>query len=91
NPKIMILDDSLSAVDSETDSSIRASLKRRYGNATVIIIAHRTSTLSEADRILVLEQGRITQEGSHSELIGQNGLYKRIWDIQNAGSQEAVS
>ena len=91
NPKIMILDDSLSAVDSETDSSIRASLKRRYGNATVIIIAHRTSTLSEADRILVLEQGRITQEGSHSELIGQNGLYKRIWDIQNAGSREAVS
>ncbi len=91
NPKIMILDDSLSAVDSETDSSIRASLKRRYGNATVIIIAHRTSTLSEADRILVLEQGRITQEGSHSELIGQNGLYKRIWSIQNAGSREAVS
>jgi len=91
NPKIMILDDSLSAVDSETDSSIRASLKRRYGNATVIIIAHRTSTLSEADRILVLEKGEITQEGSHSELIGQNGLYKRIWDIQNAGSREAVS
>ena len=91
NPKIMILDDSLSAVDSQTDSSIRASLKKRYGNATVIIIAHRTSTLSEADRILVLEEGKITQEGSHSKLIDENGLYKRIWSIQNAGSKEAVS
>jgi len=91
NPKIMILDDSLSAVDSETDSYIRSALKKRYGDATVIIIAHRTSTLSEADRILVLEEGRITQEGNHSELIIREGLYKRIWSIQNAGSKEALS
>ncbi len=91
NPRIMILDDSLSAVDTETDSSIRSSLRKLYGNATLIIIAHRTSTLSEADRILVLEEGQITQEGSHAELIKEEGLYKRIRDIQNAGSGEAAS
>jgi ATP-binding cassette subfamily B protein len=90
NPKIMILDDALSAVDAETDSSIRASLRRLYGNATVIIIAHRTSTLSEADRILVLEEGRITREGRHEDLIRQEGLYRRIWEIQNAGSQDST-
>jgi len=91
NPRIMILDDSLSAVDTETDSSIRSSLRKLYGTATIIIIAHRTSTLSEADRILVLEEGQITQEGSHAELIKEEGLYKRIRDIQNAGSGEAAS
>ena len=91
NPKIIIMDDSLSAVDIETDASIRAALKRRFGDATVFIIAHRASTLKEADRILILEEGRITQEGRHKDLVTSNGLYKRIWDIQSAGSGEAVS
>lgn len=91
NPRIIIMDDSLSAVDADTDASIRENLKRRYGNATVFIIAHRVSTLREADRILVLEEGRITMEGRHEDLMSTDGLYKRIWDIQNAGSEEEAS
>ncbi len=91
DPKVIILDDSLSAVDIETDASIRTALKRDFGDATVFIIAHRASTLKEADRILILEDGRITQEGRHEELVAREGLYKRIWDIQSAGSEEAVS
>lgn len=91
DPKIIILDDSLSAVDAETDASIRANLKLRFGDTTVFIIAHRASTLREADRILILEDGRITQEGRHEDLVSADGLYKRIWNIQNAGSEEAAS
>ncbi len=55
---------------------------------TVFIIAHRVSTLREADRILVLEEGQITMEGRHEDLVSTDGLYKRIWDIQNAGSEQ---
>ena len=91
NPRIIIMDDSLSAVDADTDASIRDNLKKRYGDATVFIIAHRVSTLREADRILILEDGRITMEGRHEDLVSADGLYKRIWDIQNAGSEEAAS
>ena len=90
-PRIIIMDDSLSAVDADTDAAIRKNLKRRYGDATVFIIAHRVSTLREADRILVLEDGQITMEGRHEDLVSSDGLYKRIWDIQNAGSEEAAS
>jgi ATP-binding cassette subfamily B protein len=90
-PRIIILDDSLSAVDADTDAAIRANLKERFGDATVFIIAHRVSTLREADRILILENGTVTREGSHEELVSSDGLYKRIWDIQNAGSEEAAS
>ena len=91
DPKIIILDDSLSAVDADTDASIRANLRRRFGETTVFIIAHRASTLREADRILILEDGRITQEGRHEDLVSSDGLYKRIWDIHRAGSEEAAS
>ena len=79
----MIFDDSLSAVDIETDALIRSALKKRDQTATTFIISHRISTLAEADLILVLENGKITQKGTHSELINQEGLYKRICEIQN--------
>lgn len=79
---IMIFDDSLSAVDSETDSLIRKALKERMKDATVIIISHRITTLMSADNIMVLNQGEIAEMGSHSKLIRQNGIYRRIYDIQ---------
>jgi len=79
---IMIFDDSLSAVDSETDSLIRKALKERMKDATVIIISHRITTLMSADKIMVLHQGEISEMGTHSELISQQGIYRRIYDIQ---------
>ncbi len=79
---IMIFDDSLSAVDAETDAKIRRALRERTGDATVILISHRTSTLMHADNILVLDRGQVVDQGKHDELIAREGLYRRIYDIQ---------
>ncbi len=87
---ILVFDDSLSAVDTETDAAIRKALKKRRQGITTFIISHRVSTLSEADRILVLEDGRITQQGTHAELVNEEGLYRRIWLIQNALEEEML-
>lgn len=81
---ILIFDDSLSAVDTETDSQIRQALKERSKDTTTIIISHRITTLSEADKILVIDKGKIAEEGSHEELISRDGIYKRIWEIQSS-------
>ena len=88
NTPILIFDDSLSAVDIETDAAIRAQLNKRAQKATTFIISHRLTTLSEADIILVLEHGKLVQIGSHEELVNQEGLYKRIWNIQNSLEEE---
>ncbi|KQC06400.1 MAG: ABC transporter, partial [Candidatus Cloacimonas sp. SDB] len=88
NAPILIFDDSLSAVDTETDALIRKELKKRAENVTTIIISHRLVTLSEADLILVLDQGKLVQRGSHNELMTQEGLYKRIWKIQTDLEEE---
>ncbi|HEY5465929.1 MAG TPA: ABC transporter ATP-binding protein, partial [Clostridia bacterium] len=68
----------------ETDAHIRTELTGRRRRATTFIISHRIATLAEADRILVIEDGRITQQGTHAELTALEGLYKRVYDIQNA-------
>jgi ATP-binding cassette subfamily B protein len=85
---ILIFDDSLSAVDTETDSKIRQSLQERKKKITTFIISHRISTLMEADRILVLEDGHVVQQGTHEELRNIDGLYSRIWKIQASIEQE---
>ena len=82
---ILIFDDSLSAVDAETDAEIRASLHQAKGSATVILISHRITTLMQADLILVLQDGRVAELGSHDELMKQNGLYREIYDLQMTG------
>ncbi len=79
---IMVFDDSLSAVDSETDFKIRQALKENLGSSTVILISHRITTLMQADMILVMENGEIAEMGTHEELIHRNGIYKSIYDIQ---------
>ncbi|MBC8105472.1 MAG: ABC transporter ATP-binding protein [Anaerolineae bacterium] len=81
---ILILDDALSAVDTHTESLILDALKRRRGQHTTIVIAHRLSTLMHADQSAVLEQGRVTQLGTHAELAERDGLYKQLWQIQTA-------
>lgn len=82
NSPIMILDDSLSAVDTETDEKIRNALKKHFGDATVILLSHRITTLMMADNIIVLDRGRIVESGNHSRLIEKNGIYKKIYDLQ---------
>ncbi len=87
---ILIFDDSLSAVDTETDAAIRRALRNR-NHATTFMISHRVTTLAEADVILVLDNGELVQIGSHAELIRQEGLYRKIWSIQNELEEELLN
>lgn len=79
---VLLLDDSLSAVDTETDERIRGALLREALGTTLILISHRVTTLMKADHILVLEDGRVAEEGTHEELIARNGPYHRVYEIQ---------
>lgn len=87
-PPIMIFDDSLSAVDAETDAKIRKAIQENTNDSTVLLIAHRITTLMNADHIIVLNQGKIVEEGNHEELLEKNGIYRRIYDLQTAGAME---
>ena len=87
---IMVFDDSLSAVDTETDSKIRHALSENLGGSTVILISHRITTLMQAEKIVVLDKGRVAEEGTHSELISKGGLYKQIDEIQTKGAEEVI-
>ena len=85
---VMIFDDSLSAVDAETDQQIRQALRENTGGSTVILISHRIPTLMHADRIFVFKDGRILEEGSHAELMAREGLYRQIYLLQSSGGDE---
>jgi ATP-binding cassette subfamily B protein len=91
NADILIFDDSLSAVDAETDAKIRAELKLRAADVTTFLISQRVTTLKEADIIMTLEKGEISSKGTHEELISKEGLYKKIWDLQSALEAELES
>jgi ATP-binding cassette subfamily B protein len=82
NPRILILDDSTSSVDTETEAEIRSALETLMRERTTFIIAHRIQSLVNADLILVMENGRIIQKGTHQELVSQDGIYRQIYDIQ---------
>jgi ATP-binding cassette subfamily B protein len=81
-PRILILDDALSAVDTKTENAILGSLKRIMQNRTSIIISHRVSSAKLADRILVLDDGRIVEQGTHEELLDYNGVYRELYEKQ---------
>ena len=90
NAPIMIFDDSLSAVDAETDAKIRNALKQSTGDSTVILIAHRITTLMNADMIVVLEDGKVAEMGNHAQLMERNGIYRKIHDLQSRDMGQEV-
>ncbi len=85
---IMVFDDSLSAVDADTDARIRQELRKNLGTSTVILIAHRVTTLMQADCIMVMDKGKIVEIGTHEELMNNNGTYRKIYDMQMSLPEE---
>ena len=81
-PKILVLDEATANIDTETESLITQALSVLMKDRTTIMVAHRLSTIQHADKIIVLHHGRIRESGSHQELLAQNGLYKKLYDLQ---------
>jgi len=88
NPRIMILDEATSNIDSETEMLVEQAMKTTMAGRTSIIIAHRLSTITHVDRIMVMDQGRIIEQGSHQQLLAQGGHYKKLIKLQNNGRNE---
>jgi ATP-binding cassette subfamily B protein len=83
NPPILILDEATSALDSVTEEKIQSALDALAVGRTTLIIAHRLSTIRSASRIIAIADGKITEEGTHAELMEKNGLYAELWRTQN--------
>ena len=83
-----MLDEATSALDSEVEAAIQESLDKMMEGKTVIAIAHRLSTIAAMDRLIVLDKGRIIEEGSHTELLAKQGLYAKLWAHQSGGFLE---
>ncbi|MFY0625414.1 MAG: ABC transporter ATP-binding protein [Reichenbachiella sp.] len=90
-PKILILDDCLSAVDTKTENSILNSMKKIMVNRTTVIISHRVSSAQLADKIIVLDDGRVVEQGSHTQLINSSGVYKTLYDKQIQGEEISMT
>ena len=85
SPPILILDEATSALDSETEVAIQSSFEKLAHGRTTIAIAHRLSTLRNMDRIVVIESGKIIEQGSHTQLLRKKGEYARLWKMQSGG------
>jgi ATP-binding cassette subfamily B multidrug efflux pump len=82
NPKIIVLDEATSSVDSETEELIQNAIQKMMAGRTSIVIAHRLSTIQNADNILVLDHGEIVEQGNHNELMNKNGYYSQLYNMQ---------
>jgi len=85
NPAILLLDEATSALDTESERLVQDALEKLMKDRTVLVIAHRLSTVQHADRIVVLDQGRVVATGTHAELVGAEGVYRRLYELQFAG------
>jgi len=83
DPRILILDEATSSVDTETESLIQIAVERLVEGRTTFAIAHRLSTLRKADKLIIMDRGKIAEQGTHNELLENNGLYKRLVDLQS--------
>ena len=90
NAPILVLDEATSALDSEVEAAIQGQLETLMRGRTVIAIAHRLSTIARMDRLVVMEQGRIVEQGTHAELLAVGGAYSRMWLRQSGGFAEAA-
>ena len=84
---LLVLDEATSAVDNETEAALQRSIERISRDRTTIVIAHRLSTVRHADRILVLEEGKVVEDGRHEDLLKLNGVYARLWSVQTGEVQ----
>lgn len=90
NAPILILDEATSSLDSSAEQLIQAALKNLIHNKTTIVIAHRLSTIKQMDKIIVIEEGKIVEQGDHSELLAKDSLYKKLWSIQAGSFEERI-
>ena len=89
DPAVLVLDEATSAVDNETEAAIQRSLAHITSNRSALIVAHRLSTVRDADRIWVLAEGRVVEAGTHDELVDADGLYSGLWAVQTGMAQQS--
>jgi ABC-type multidrug transport system fused ATPase/permease subunit len=90
NPPVVVLDEATSALDSATEAAIQGALEKLGSGRTQLVVAHRLSTIAGAAQILVLDGGRLTESGTHAQLLDKGGLYRRLWDTQQEAAMQAA-
>jgi ATP-binding cassette subfamily B protein len=90
DPRILILDEATSALDTRTEQEIQAALRAVSSHRTTLVIAHRLSTVVDADEIIVLRDGQVAEQGTHAALLARDGLYARMWELQASEQAETV-